>query len=374
MKLYFALAAISTFSLQATAAQADNAIVRPYQSIRSAGMGGVRILTGLYEENFFGNPARVTANPTWKVGLPDPTVEINSHTFSTVSDLTSNNSGISKLSDSTGNNNHGRFEMTFPSIFVPAGDLSFAVGLLESVQADADLNKDFSATTRAIADAGLSFTAGMKMLDDKSLSVGATFHALYRGASRPNTSVADVLRDPSKIFSTSDLQRGGTIDFDIGGTYLLPVKIDEIDFTVGAAIDNVFGGKYDRWAVGTVTDPNTGTLVNNPPPAQPRAIGFGLAVHQPSQWVFTDPVLALEFSDIGNNPDGSLFKTVHIGYELHYSILSPRIGINEGYWTLGLGINLHVLQIDLASYGEENTTNVGGDEDRRFAVRLAFQL
>ena len=45
-------------------AHALDQIIRPYQSVRSAGMGGVRITTGLYDENFFNNPARVTANPS----------------------------------------------------------------------------------------------------------------------------------------------------------------------------------------------------------------------------------------------------------------------------------------------------------------------
>ena len=50
--------------------------------------------------------------------------------------------------------------------------------------------------------------------------------------------MADVLRDPSKIISASDAKRGGTIDFDIGATYVLPYKIDEIDFTLAQADGN----------------------------------------------------------------------------------------------------------------------------------------
>jgi hypothetical protein len=69
-----------------------------------------------------------------------------------------------------------------------------------------------------------------------------------------------------------------------------------------------------------------------------------------------------------------MFKTVHIGYELHYGVLAPRVGINQGYLTAGLGVNLPVLQLDLSTYGEEASLNVGGVEDRRFALRLGLHI
>jgi hypothetical protein len=127
-------------------------------------------------------------------------------------------------------------------------------------------------------------------------------------------------------------------------------------------ISNVLGGKFDEIQVTTA------------PAAQPRSYGFGVAVHQPHMWVFSDPVVALEFSDIGNNPDGSLFRTVHLGGEMHYGLISPRLGLNQGYISAGLGVDLKFLQIDLATYGEETSLNVGGAEDRRYAIRLGFQI
>ena len=36
-------------------AQAIERITRPYQSVHSAGMGGVKLTTGFYDENFYGN-------------------------------------------------------------------------------------------------------------------------------------------------------------------------------------------------------------------------------------------------------------------------------------------------------------------------------
>jgi len=78
--------------------------------------------------------------------------------------------------------------------------------------------------------------------------------------------------------------------------------------------------------------------------------------------------------DFGNNPNGSLYRTLHLGGETHFSILVPRVGINQGYLAAGLGIDLKIFQLDLATYGEEMTLNPGGLEDRRYALRLGFQI
>jgi hypothetical protein len=366
----FVLLAIAALFIQATTGLAYEGILRPYQSTRSAALGGVRLTTGLYEENFFNNPARVTANPTWRFNLPDPMVEINTNTTSTASDLAGNDA-LSGLADTAGDVNHGRFQMTFPSIFIPAGDLSFAFGIITSIQADVQMARNFNAVTKAVADVGAAFTVGYKALEDKSLSLGTTLHIGYRGTSPTEKSVADILRNPSQIFSTNELKSGGTIDIDLGATYVLPFKIDEIDFSVAGAINNVFGGKYNRFAVRKSEGANP---IDLPPPDQPRTLGVGFLVHQPHMWVFTDPLLALEFTDIGNNPDGSMFKTVHLGFELHHGVLSPRVGINQGYLTAGLGLDLPVLSLDLATYGEETSLNVGGIEDRRIALRLGLHI
>jgi hypothetical protein len=358
--------------LLSTQAFAFEGIVRQYQSVRSSGMGGVRITTGLYEENFFGNPARATANPKWKVGLPDPTVEVNGNSISTAGDL-AGDGGISTIANTSGDNNHARVQLTFPSFYIPPGEegnWGWGFGVIFSIQADVSLRNSFTAVTEAVMDAGPAFTAAYRgILDDKSLSVGITAKAMGRATGKPETSVADVLRDPGEIITAEDAKRGVSIDFDLGATYKLPYKIDEIDFTVGASINNLLGGKFDHFAVSEFAN---GT--KNPPKAQPRTLGFGVAVHQPTMWVFSDPVAALEFTDIGNNPDGSLFKTVHLGMELTYGRLRPRFGVNQGYFTGGLSADLTAILIELATYGEEISTNVGARQDRRFAVRLGFQI
>ena len=98
-----AVLAAAVFSLFGKSdAYALDQIIRSYQSARSSAMGSVVLTTGLYDENFFGNPARVTANPTWKLQLPDPMVELSTGALSAVDDFVgANRDTLSDIADKT---------------------------------------------------------------------------------------------------------------------------------------------------------------------------------------------------------------------------------------------------------------------------------
>ena len=109
-------------------------------------------------------------------------------------------------------------------------------------------------------------------------------------------------------------------------------------------------------------------------PDQPRSFGFGVATRRETWGNFSNTTFALEFQDLGNNTGGSLFRTIHLGGETSWRRLALRAGLNQGYWAAGLGLNLWVLNLDVSSYGEEMSLNAGGLEDRRYALRVAFQI
>ena len=68
-------------------------------------------------------------------------------------------------------------------------------------------------------------------------------------------------------------------------------------------------------------------------------------------------------------------KRTHLGAETKLTrIFSIRAGLNQGYLTAGLGIDLPVVKVDLATYGEELGGNAGVLEDRRLMFRLALEL
>lgn len=360
------------FCLAAAAVISDSLatenIVRPYQSVRSAGMGNVRLTTGLYDENFFGNPARAAANPKWKVSLVDVMAEVNTTSLDTVGDLTGGGDVLGKISKTAGKNNHARIQTAMPSFYFPrmfGSKNSLAIGVLTSTQADVDLRKAFLVEPKVLTDLGPNVTFARQFMEDK-LAVGITAHATYRLATKEGYSFVDLIKGNS-ISPSQSGGDGSHIDGDVGATYLMPFHPLAIDFTSGLAMNNILGGKYSNLGLKVL---KAGVR----PPAQRRSVGFGMAARRPSLWVFSDPVVAIEVTDIGNNANGSMWRTVHMGGELRFGILAPRLGINQGYFAAGLGINLKLLEIDLATYGEEMSLNVGGNQDRRYAVRVAIQI
>lgn len=344
-------------------------IIRPYQSIRSSGMGGVGLTTGLYDENYFGNPARVTANPKSRVTMFDFMAETNSSAISHVSDLTSSGDFYSKMSSTSGTNNHVRVQTSLPSVYIAPGEgsIGYAFGVLMSTQADVALRNSLQIDPTFVTDVGPALTIGARLLEDNSLSIGGTAHATYRLASNQAFTFVDLIKGET-LSATNLAGQGAHIDFDLGATYQLPFEILGAKLSAAAAINNLLGGKYTNLGVQPVPE------VTSAPPAQPRSYGFGVSAKFDTLWAFTDTLVAVEMRDIGNNPDGGLFRTVHIGAEARYGVLIPRFGINQGYLAAGLGLDLTYFTLDLATYGEEMSLNPGGLQDRRYAVKFAFQI
>lgn len=344
-------------------------IIRPFQPIRSSGMGGVGLTTGLYEENFFGNPARMLANPENRLTLIDFLGEVGADAVSHVKDLTGDGDFYSKMSSTTGKNNHLRLQTSLPALYIaPKEDRwGFAFGVLMSTQVDIDLRNNFQIDPTAITDIGPAVTLGRRFLEDQSLGIGITAHATYRMATHRTFSLVELIKGKS-IAPSSIGGQGTHLDFDLGTTYVLPLDLSSVKFTTAFAINNILGGKYQNLKFNPI--PNIETA----PPAQPRSYGFGISAAFSEFIGFTDTVFALEFRDFGNNPQGGFFRTVHAGAETRWGILIPRVGLNQGYLAAGLGIDLKILTLDFATYTEEMALNPGILGDRRYAAKIALQI
>jgi hypothetical protein len=136
----------------------------------------------------------------------------------------------------------------------------------------------------------------------------------------------------------------------------------------------MLGGKFTNLSIAPLKDANGNPSPANPPISEPRRAGFGFAAQKHSMGIMRDTMIALEFQDLGNNDDGGFFRTVHLGGETHLGWIAVRAGVNQGYLSAGVGLDLKVVTIDVSTYGEEMSLNPGGLEDRRIAARLALQI
>lgn len=346
-------------------------IIRPFQSARSAGMGGVRYTTGLYEENFFANPARMIDNPKWRIDILNLTAEVNSGALSNLDKLTAGGDEIENLSSTAGSNNHFRLQLVMPAYYSKAfGDKKWAaaLGFVLSSQGDIGLRRSMALEPNVFTDVGPVATVVRRFLKNDRLAVGLNMHYMYRLATRDTFSTIDYISG-KKFNKDNAMGEGSMIDFDLGARHDIAWEPAGFKFQGALTINNVLGGDFSD---------NKPDLVSGFQPAplqQPRTINMGVAARKAGLLGFTGATFAFEIQDIGNNAGGSLFRTLHMGGELEVKdYIFLRAGINQGYLAAGVGFDLPVLKLDLATYGEEMTLNAGGLEDRRYIMRLGFAI
>jgi hypothetical protein len=362
----FALNALLWTPLATTWANDISPIIRPYFSTRSAGMGGVRITTGLYEENFFNNPARVTANPESKLTFTQLSIETNANTVSSLGNFGSGVNGL--LQAEAGQTLHQRLQLVMPAWYLATPHeerFAMGIGLMAGFQSDLLLGNTFQTSGNLIADIGPALTVGYKLLPDRSLSVGATAHALARFSADPSLSLTQLMQQSFSLSSLS--HQGAMANLDLGATFRF-LKLGEWELNAGIAGQNILGSNFTSLPI------TVGTTRLGLPNPQPLSVGLGLSAFRPSFGIFGATTFAVELTDLYNNGDGSLYRLLHLGGETHFKLLTLRAGLNQGYWAAGAALDLFYLVLDLSSYGEELSLNVGQVEDRRYAMTLGLHI
>jgi len=310
-------------------------------------------------------------NQRWRLDIINLMVELNSGSISNVGKLTKAGDKIENLATTAGTNNHVRIQTVIPAFYSPrflSQRTAVAVGLIQSTQADIGLRKNMSLEPNVFMDIGPAVTVARKFTKDDRVAVGVTAHYVYRAATRETFSTVDYIRGTS-FRSVSDIAgEGSKIDFDIGARHNIAWQPKGWDLQSALAINNVIGGKYKSGL-----DLISGT---QPEPLKlPRTVNAGLAARKSSLWGLGATTLAFEVQDIGNNANGSLFRMLHLGGEFALKdTIFLRAGINQGYFCGGVGFDLPILKIDLATYGEEMSLNAGGQEDRRYALRFGIAI
>ncbi|MBI3543588.1 MAG: hypothetical protein HY075_09975 [Deltaproteobacteria bacterium] len=347
---------------------------RNFRGIRSEGMGGVLYTTGNYSESLFGNPARLSEVDTWKFTMLETMVELNTNLIGSTSSLSnlksaSGASTISGASSLIGQNEHLLFQMMtayYDPTFI--GDLGFAFGLYAGAHTNLTVNFTTDVDSQTIMDVGPNFGFSHPFFNNQ-LSVGLNLHFLYRVSADSTLSSLDFLTGKKLALSNFGNQGFG-VDADLGAYYHIPWELPWTRISIGMTISSLLKTHY--------SDLNAALMsgLGSRPTNNDRLIHWGVRFDFPDWWWFTAPLFSMEIQDTGDSQKRISFaKKTHFGTEGKLSrVFSLRLGLNQGYPTAGLGIDLPVVKLDLSTYGEELTGNAGGLEDRRVALRLAFEL
>lgn len=94
-------------------------------------------------------------------------------------------------------------------------------------------------------------------------------------------------------------------------------------------------------------------------------------------FIFNMPLVsvspAVDFRYI-NRSDLQLTRKINFGIEIGLPLVDIRGGFREGYYTAGLGLNLALFKIDVATYGVELGAYPGQIEDRRYMLEFSMDL
>lgn len=99
------------------------------------------------------------------------------------------------------------------------------------------------------------------------------------------------------------------------------------------------------------------------------SVGFGAVMDLPG----LDWKAGMEYRHI-NLQGEQLGKKLHFGTELGLPLVDLRAGLNQGYPTIGLGMDLFFMRFDLASYTEELGVYPGQTPSQRVDATLSFSL
>ncbi len=231
----------------------------------------------------------------------------------------------------------------------------------------ADVNTEV-AEMSFISDSGLLIGYAQSFFDS-NLHLGANLKGLLRGAGRKPFTLAEYNNSSAIDFDPAKIGGSGMgVDLDLGATY----EIKQLPFGVlsraSIVLSNLLATQF------AIAKQNAGA------PGLVRTVNLGwYTAFEGFSFIDNFHVLA-DISDISlggeNRADfgartGDFVKKLHLGVEVPMGRFSVRAGLNQGYLSAGLGINLYALRLDLATYGEE-TSEGNRRESRRYLASLAL--
>lgn len=107
------------------------------------------------------------------------------------------------------------------------------------------------------------------------------------------------------------------------------------------------------------------------PPQQADNLVFGVAAHQ--EFLFADWTHSFEYQYIRTEGE-NLGKKLHLGTEASWGPIDVRAGLNQGYLTYGVGLDLSILQIDATMFSSEMGAYAGQIRNDRYQIGLSINF
>lgn len=375
-KVVLLLAMVALFLVPTIASAEKTNFANTYPSlgrgVRPLGMGNAFLtMKGTDQNALFYNPAAIRDFPgdikfTTSM-LPAPPFEFNYSIIQLTKDIfdfqddldasTTSSGDIDLFRDFVDKHIGSFYSLELQTPIIGAYNRYFAVNLISNEKFGVSFrNRAFpNFEIRSTNVAGIAIGSAYGFLEER-LEVGAAAKFLYGVENQQIITTTDILTDSfGDEFKWKSWKRGLGIGFDLGVKYEIhdfgQDWIDMLKPTIAIVYQNVGKTRFSFMKK------------NGGPEALPQSVGAGIGIHPTLGTIETS--LCVDFREL-NVKEDFLLK-LNVGAEARFpsfGILKPylRGGLNQGYPTVGAGLDIWKATWNVAFFGKEvgNTTHQKG--------------
>ena len=359
VKISFQARFIFTLSILLMTVRPADAVIlsEGWTSARALGMGNAYSAVVSNSDALFYNPAGLSRIKGFNWTVFDPRVGINGlDTVQRIQNIAANSSkNQSVASEVSGFYGHPVFAeagvktaFTIPNFGV-AGYGNSNTGLALDNPAYPNLNLNY------FVDYGVALGGSLDLVPD-AVQIGMVARRFNRTGTTETLTAGQLATMNSSQLSQELQRRGTAYALDIGMLFTSPAPSHPTFSVVWKDVGN------------TSFSHDSGIGAPQPIPSNMLA-GFSFELN--AALISLRP--SVDYDYINRRDIASLNK-VHIGLELGLPLIDIRAGLNQGYYTAGVGVDFGLLHLDAATYGVELGNYPGQHQDRRYVAQVTFEF
>lgn len=329
------------------------ALTETWSSARAQGMGNAYTAVVKGPDALFYNPAALARGGGFRWTLLDPRVGANGlSAYNAVKDFTTSEDVAQLFDDLYGQpiwvGGGGKSALQIGGLAVGAYSNADVSGYLQN-PAYPVFDFKYAADYGFIGGLGFDVVPAVAMMGMAARRVTRVGTAAPLGVSTLATLNSDQLEESLK-------NRGTGYGLDLAFMLTLPTPVRP---SVAVVWQNIGNTEFTKEA-GLAAPMRIDQVVN-----------FGASLEISIPFITITPCFDYKYV---LDEDIQLGKKVHFGLEISLPLVDIRGGLNQGYYTLGAGVNLGLVRADVATYGVELGEYPGQMEDRRYMAQVTLEL
>lgn len=358
-----------------------------YQSLRALGMGDAFVAVANDYSGLFYNPAALARREDGQLNMfIDIGASTDIGTF--VSEVGEASKNVSSPQVAVAEVLESAYGKSFGGRFIAPSAVLVRPGWgLAVLPMDVSLNLDVhrqglgpGLNMSMIADTTIAYgwAKDFYLVEGTRTSAGFTVKAVNRGYLNEFVTAID-LATGEQLITAGMLSEGFTVDADVGALVTPDLPNEGLWSylrlarpTFGAVVRNVLDYGFTKETNIFNKDKNS-----EAPEKLHRRLDLGSRWEYPEFFIFGGRG-AMDIRDI-LHPEFTLKKGLHLGFEFDWTMFSwwrgqYRVGLNQGYYTLGASALFSIFNLDLVTYAEDVGTPNNPRENRKFELRMNIDI